>query len=194
MLVPLQFLSFRKWLTLNRHAQKVGFKIDKAARETFNMLKPAFEEAAMSKNQVNLIGVTSSKIEWYLSQMLNVQVCPNKTFKMKNTGANCGPPFLCIYCTMSMGRCTVLPQGWHNEELFLHHNTAPAHNALSAQKFYTIMARLLSHTSITPQIYHLVPLCCFLNSNWHWRGGDFMTSEWFQNKCRLQVPVPNRWH
>jgi hypothetical protein len=38
-------------------------KIDKAARETFNMLKPAFEEAAMSKNQVNLIGVTSSKIE-----------------------------------------------------------------------------------------------------------------------------------
>jgi len=112
--------------------------------------------------------------------MLNVQVCANKTFKMTNTGTNCWPAFLCIYCAMSWGRWTVWPQGWQNEELFLHHDTAPAHNASSEQKFPATNGKAIVPHLHTSQIYHPVPLCCFLNSNWHWRGGDFMTSEWFQ--------------
>jgi hypothetical protein len=43
-----------------------------------------------------------------------------------------------------------------------------------------IIVRLLSHTSILPKSITWFLLCYLLNSNWQWRGGDFITSERFQ--------------
>jgi hypothetical protein len=81
-------------------------QIDKAARETLNVLKLAIQEAAMSKNQVS---------DWFYSfknRVISVRddECSGlskKTFKITNTGAKCGPAFLHTQCAISMQKCTV---------------------------------------------------------------------------------------
>jgi hypothetical protein len=93
-----------------------------------------------------------------------------------------------------MQKCTVWPQGWHNEELFLHHNTAPAHNALSMQKLPANNGKAIVSHLHTPQIYHLVPFMLFLKLKLAMKGRRFHNIRKIQNNCRLQVPVPNRWY
>jgi hypothetical protein len=90
-----------------------------------------------------------------------------------------------------MGRCRVRPQGWQNEELFLH-DTAPAQNALSVQKFLANNGKAIVPQLHTPHIYHLVPFVLFLKLKLAMKGSRFHDIRMIPNNCRLQVPVPNR--
>jgi len=47
-------------------------------------------------------------------------------------------------------------------KLFLHHDTAPAHNVLSVQKFLDNNGKAIVPHVHTPSIYQLVPFVLFL--------------------------------
>jgi len=91
-----------------------------------------------------------------------------------------------------MGRCTVQPQGWQNEELFLHDDSAPAQNALSVQLFLAKNGKVVVPHLHTPHICHLVPFVLFFKLKLALKGRRFHDIRMIPSNCRLQVPVLNR--
>ena len=91
-----------------------------------------------------------------------------------------------------MGRCTVWHQGWQNEELFLHHDTALAQNALSVQKFLANNGKAIVPHLHTPHIHHLVPFVLFLKLKLALKGRRFHDIRMIPSNCMLQVPLLNR--